>query len=36
MDISAKIPQYITNNIYQNDPHSMFSPAVWKSIAKMI
>ena len=28
MDNSSKIPQYNTNNIYQNDPHFMFYPTV--------
>ena len=36
MDFSSKIPQYNTNNIYQNDPHFMFYPTVWKLMAKMI
>ena len=28
MDNSSKIPQYNTNNIYQNDPPFMFYPTV--------
>ena len=30
--ISSKIPQYITNNVYQNDPHYKLYPNVQKSI----
>ena len=32
MDVTSNIP----NSICQNDPHFMFYPTVWKSIAKMI
>ena len=28
IDVSSKIPQYITNSIYQNDPHFMLYPTV--------
>ena len=31
-----QLPQYNTNNVYQNDLHFMFYPTVWKSAAKMI
>ena len=36
MVISSKIPQYITNNIYQNDPHYKLYPNVEKPITEMM
>ena len=36
MDISSKIPQAITNNIYQNDPHYKLYRSVYKPIAEMM
>ena len=36
MDISSKISQIITNNVYQINPHFMIYPTVYKQVVEMM